>query len=57
MVARFLDDIDRLLQRGADRAVERLAARHELVEPERLVASVVYAHFHLVPVRAPTGLI
>jgi hypothetical protein len=47
-----LDDVEQLLRHSARRAAERCANRLEPVHPDDLAMSVVYAHFHLRPVRA-----
>jgi hypothetical protein len=45
-------DVDRLLRHAARQEVDRLEQRHAPVEPRPLAERVVYAHHHLMAVRA-----
>jgi len=45
-------DVDRLLRHAARQEVDRLEQHHAPVEPRPLAERIVYAHHHLVAVRA-----
>jgi hypothetical protein len=45
-------DVDRLLRHAARQELERLEQHHAPVEPRQLAERVVYAHHHLMVVRA-----
>jgi hypothetical protein len=45
-------DVDRLLRHAARQEMDRLEQHHAPVEPRRLAERVVYAHHHLIAVRA-----
>jgi hypothetical protein len=45
-------DVDRLLRYAARQEVDRLEQQHAPVEPGPLAERVVYAHHHLMAVRA-----